>query len=92
VYKGEGGLLFSHSFYRLISIPDNDRREAVYFQQADSVALVEGTVFEFVIEKKGFALNHFAEMVKIIFLIEQGCQFRVVGGSDDDIIVGIQVG
>ena len=68
MYKGEGGLLFSHSFYRLISIPDNDRREAVYFQQADSVALVEGTVFEFVIEKKGFALNHFAEMVKIIFL------------------------
>ena len=73
-------------------MPDNVLREAVYFQRADSVALVEGTVVGFLIEKKGFALNHFAEMVKIIFLIEQGCQFRVVGGSDDDIIVGIQVG
>ena len=85
-------LLLSHSFYRPVSIPDDSRREAVYFQQADGVALVEGTAFEFVIERKGFALDHFAEMVKIIFLIEQGCQFRVVGGGDDDVVAGIQVG
>ncbi len=85
-------LLLSHSFYRPVSIPDDSRRETVYFQQADGVALVEGTAFEFVIERKGFALDHFAEMVKIIFLIEQGCQFRVVGGGDDDVVAGIQVG